>query len=96
MHLQGSCVLLAEHGNSEDIQRLAHNKLGEVVSILKGVILRYPTLNPTEILNSAGIIIRKVKEHNYNSFDEPEGFFETTDQLALAFSNRYIILIYYT
>jgi len=82
------CFLIDEgFGSPEDIRGLAHNRLGEVVSILKGVMQRYPTLNPTEILRSAGTVIRKVKEHDYNSLDEPDGFFEATDQLALAFSN---------
>lgn len=82
-------AFISDYECQEDIQSLAHNKLGEVVSILKGVIQRYPTLNPTEILTSAGIVIKKVKEHDYSSLDEPNGFFEAIDQLALAFSNRY-------
>lgn len=53
------------------------------------MIQRYPTLNPTEILTSAGNVIKKVKEHDYNRLNEPDGFFGATDQLALAFSNRY-------
>ena len=78
-----------DFGSSEDVRGIAHNRLGEVVSILKGVIQRYPELNPTEILASAGNVIKKVKEHDYNAIDGPDGFFEATDQLALAFSNRY-------
>ena len=79
-------------GTPDEIQARAHNRLGEVLSILKGVLRRYPPLNSADILNSAGIVIKKVKEHNYHELEEPPGFFEATDQLALAFSSRYFML----
>ncbi|XP_065069336.1 rho GTPase-activating protein 45-like [Rhopilema esculentum] len=71
----------------EEIHADTHHKLGEVVSLLQGVIQSYQTLNPTEIISAAGIIIQKIKRHNYNHLNGPDGFYEAIDQLALAFSN---------
>ncbi len=61
------------------------------MSILKGVLEKYPDINSNEILTAAGIVIKKVKEHVYSSAGEPFGFLEATDQLALAFSSRYAV-----
>ena len=67
----------------------AHEHLGEVLSILKGVLNRYPPLHSTDILASAGTLINKVKNHNYDDTGQaPDEFYESIDQLALAFSSR--------
>jgi hypothetical protein len=42
-------------------------------------------------LEAAGTLINKVKSHNYDESDKaPEEFYESIDQLALAFSSRYV------
>lgn len=82
-------ILAARSPN--EVQAQAHQRLGDVLSILKGVLRKYPPLNSTEILGSAGTVIKKIKEHNYFTLEEPFGFFEATDQLALAFSSRFAI-----
>ncbi|XP_032221238.2 rho GTPase-activating protein 45 isoform X3 [Nematostella vectensis] len=66
----------------------AHERLGEVLSILKGVLNKYTPLHSTDILAAAGTLISKVKSHNYDeSSDAPDEFCESIDQLALAFSS---------
>ncbi|KXJ09234.1 Minor histocompatibility protein HA-1, partial [Exaiptasia diaphana] len=66
----------------------AHERLGEVLSILKGVLNQYEPLHSTDILAAAGTLINKVKSHNYDESDQPpEEFCESIDQLALAFSS---------
>ena len=89
-NLEGD-FFISDGWSPDEIQAIAHNRLGEVLSILKGVLRRYPPLNSTEILTSAGIVIKKVKEHNYHELGEPHEFMEATDQLALAFSSRYVM-----
>ena len=70
----------------------AHERLGEVLSILKGVLNKYPPLHSTDILASAGTLINKVKSHKYDDTGEaPDEFYESIDQLALAFSSRSVI-----
>ncbi|EDO48213.1 predicted protein, partial [Nematostella vectensis] len=65
-----------------------HERLGEVLSILKGVLNKYTPLHSTDILAAAGTLISKVKSHNYDeSSDAPDEFCESIDQLALAFSS---------
>lgn len=67
----------------------AHKRLGEVLSVLKGVLNKYQPLHSTDILASAGTLISKVKSHNYQDTSKaPDEFYESIDQLALAFSSR--------
>ena len=67
----------------------AHERLGEVLSVLKGVLNKYQPLHSTDILASAGTLISKVKSHNYEDTSKaPDEFYESIDQLALAFSSR--------
>ena len=67
----------------------AHERLGEVLSVLKGVLNKYQPLHSTDILASAGTLINKVKSHNYEDTSKaPDEFYESIDQLALAFSSR--------
>ena len=74
-------------GDPPDIK--AHQRLGEVLSVLKGVLNKYQPLNSTDILASAGTLISKVKSHSYEDTTKaPDEFYESIDQLALAFSSR--------
>eukprot|EP00794_Sanderia_malayensis_P007744 gene7744-8585_t len=73
--------------NPNEVKAQAHQQLGSVLSILKGVLEGYPAISSNEVLMSAGIVIKKIKDHGYSSIGEPQGLFEATDQLALTFSS---------
>ncbi|XP_035699371.1 rho GTPase-activating protein 45-like isoform X4 [Branchiostoma floridae] len=72
-----------------DTRRVAaHERLGEVLCILKSVLGKYPPLHSTEILTAAGTLISKIKGYNYEEEREvPSDFYDAIDQLALAFSS---------
>ena len=54
---------------------------------------KYQPLHSTDILAAAGTLISKVKSHNYGDKSKvPEEFYESIDQLALAFSSRLVSL----
>ena len=82
-------LLFVDNPDSELPEVKAHERLGEVLSVLKGVLNTYEPLHSTEILASAGTLINKVKSHNYEDTSKPpDEFYESIDQLALAFSSR--------
>ncbi|KAK7791491.1 hypothetical protein R5R35_008846 [Gryllus longicercus] len=68
---------------------VAHERLGEVLRILRSVLEKYPALQSPELLLSASTLIQHLKAYR---FDDSKGdhkqFFELIDQLALAFSSR--------
>ncbi|XP_048256286.1 rho GTPase-activating protein 29-like isoform X3 [Haliotis rufescens] len=75
---------------ADEAHVLAHERLGEVICILKNVLNRYPALHSTDLFSSAGTLIGKIKSHNYESTRDPDviqGFCDAIDQLALAFSS---------
>ncbi|XP_046545544.1 rho GTPase-activating protein 45-like isoform X2 [Haliotis rubra] len=75
---------------ADEAHVLAHERLGEVICILKNVLNRYPALHSTDLFSSAGTLIGKIKGHNYESGRDPDviqGFCDAIDQLALAFSS---------
>ncbi|XP_074643925.1 rho GTPase-activating protein 29-like isoform X2 [Tubulanus polymorphus] len=72
----------------EGMRNSAHEGLGEVLTILKGVLHKYPTLQSTNILEAAGILIASIKNYPYDDEDaDPNDFYDGIDQLALAFSS---------
>ncbi|XP_023712982.1 rho GTPase-activating protein 45 isoform X3 [Cryptotermes secundus] len=74
---------------SDTLRVAVHERLGEILRILRSVLERYPALQSTELLVTAGTLIQQVKGYNYEGeqLDRKE-FFESIDQLALAFSSR--------
>ena len=79
----------ADNPDGDPPEVKAHERLGEVLSVLKGVLNKYQPLHSTDILASAGTLISKVKSHNYEDTSKaPDEFYESIDQLALAFSSR--------
>ncbi|GAB6028941.1 Rho GTPase-activating protein 45 [Cleaved into: Minor histocompatibility antigen HA-1 [Chamberlinius hualienensis] len=75
----------------EAVRVSAHERLGEVLRILRTILERYPPLRSTELLTAAGLLIQQVKSYNYEDAkneNSPVEVFETIDQLALAFSSR--------
>lgn len=78
-----------EREKQEVLRVAAHERLGEVLRILRIILEKYPPLQSTELLMAAGQLIQQVKGYNYeNDKCNPTEFFETIDQLALAFSSR--------
>uniref|UniRef100_F6YXW3 Rho-GAP domain-containing protein n=1 Tax=Ciona intestinalis TaxID=7719 RepID=F6YXW3_CIOIN len=83
-------VFLDERNSSDKSQRvLAHERLGELLQVLKMVVDKYAELNSTEILSMAGVLIRHVKEYNYEDdrLDASPDIFRAINNLAMAFSN---------
>jgi hypothetical protein len=66
----------------------AHESLAKVLSNLKEVINRYPSLRSSEILTAAGNLISKVRSLNYVDNKSPDEFYHAIDQLALVFGSR--------
>jgi len=71
---------------------VGHEKLGEVLRILRHMLEKYPALQSNDLVAAAGLLIRKVKDFDYNAerpkLVDPKEFFESLDGLALAFSSR--------
>ncbi len=44
-----------------DLRVAAHDRLGEVLSILNSVLKKYPALHTTDVLTSAATLITKIK-----------------------------------
>lgn len=82
------------------IRKAAHERLGEVLKILRQMLEKYPTLQTEELVNSASQLITHVKHFNYDlvpndpnaaqtamEFDLRE-FHTTLDTLTTAFTSR--------
>lgn len=86
--LRNTFIECEENPDGDPPEVKAHERLGEVLSVLKGVLNKYQPLHSTDILASAGTLISKVKSHNYEDTSKaPDEFYESIDQLALAFSS---------
>ncbi|XP_067137055.1 rho GTPase-activating protein 45-like isoform X2 [Centruroides vittatus] len=67
----------------------AHERLGDVLRILRSILEKYTALQSTELLVAAGNLIQQVKGYNYEDEEaDPTEFFESINQLALALSSR--------
>ncbi|KAL3867788.1 hypothetical protein ACJMK2_040635 [Sinanodonta woodiana] len=73
----------------ESIRVVAHERLGDVLRILKNVLQRYRSLNSTELFSAAGTLITQIRNFNYEDGQEEmeQTFLDAIDQLALAFSS---------
>lgn len=58
-------VLCSSGVTGEDVRVSAHEKLGEVLYILKAVLQKYPPLHNTEVLTSAAVLITKIKSKKW-------------------------------
>lgn len=86
--LRNTFIECTDNPDGDPPEIKAHQRLGEVLSVLKGVLNKYQPLHSTDILASAGTLINKVKSHNYEDTTKaPDEFYESIDQLALAFSS---------
>lgn len=83
--------LSEEHQDS--LHQVAHERLGELLRVLKAVINKHQTLNSVDILGAAGTLIAKVKAVNFKEINEEnkrENFsevFSSIDVLAFTFGN---------
>ncbi|XP_041360418.1 rho GTPase-activating protein 45-like isoform X2 [Gigantopelta aegis] len=74
----------------DDTRVIAHQRLGEVLCILKNVLQCYPALHSTDLFSAAGALIGKIKNHNYEEAADDnllQSFCDAIDQLALSFSS---------
>lgn len=77
---------VSENPEGEPPEVKAHERLGKVLSVLKGVLDKYKPLYLRDILDSAGRLLSKVHSHNYEDTSRaPDEFYESIDQLAVAF-----------
>ena len=78
--------------NETERHELAHNRLSEVLGILKQILSKYPHLHSPDILDAAKNIIRRIRDYDYSSTEQvPEDYYSAIDHLALSFSSRFVI-----
>uniref|UniRef100_A0A8C9V199 Rho GTPase-activating protein 29 n=1 Tax=Scleropages formosus TaxID=113540 RepID=A0A8C9V199_SCLFO len=79
--------------NQDCLHQVVHERLGELLRVLKALISKHQTLNSVDILSAAGTVIAKVKGVNFrdvneenkrNLFDE---IYTSIDTLAFTFGN---------
>jgi hypothetical protein len=61
---------------------------------MRQILEKYPKIQSTELLMSAGNLIQQVKSFNYEERADPTLFIESVDQLTLAFSTRFEIFFF--
>jgi len=81
-------VFQPERESIEVLKVVSHERLSDVLKILRHMLEKYPALQSNDLVAAAGLLIKKVKEFDYESDADPKDFFESLDGLALAFSSR--------
>ncbi|XP_076827329.1 rho GTPase-activating protein 29 isoform X2 [Brachyhypopomus gauderio] len=82
---------MAQH--QDCLHQVVHERLGELLRVLKSVIGTHPTLNSVDILSSAGTVIAKVKGVNFKEVNEDSRqelfgqIYSSIDTLAFTFGN---------
>ncbi|NWH78506.1 RHG29 protein, partial [Piaya cayana] len=85
-------AILSEE-NQEGLHQVVHERLGELLRVLKAVINKHPTLNSVDILSAAGTVIAKVKAVNFKEANEENKrelfseIFSSIETLAFTFGN---------
>ncbi|NXP53484.1 RHG29 protein, partial [Heliornis fulica] len=85
-------AILSEE-NQDGLHQVVHERLGELLRVLKAVINKHQTLNSVDILSAAGTVIAKVKAVNFKEVNEEnkrELFSEISssiETLAFTFGN---------
>ncbi|KAF6029279.1 ARHGAP29 [Bugula neritina] len=54
-------VIYKRNELGESLRVTAHERLGEVLCILKTILKKYPPVNSTDLLTSTGILISRIK-----------------------------------
>ncbi|XP_057258736.1 rho GTPase-activating protein 29 isoform X3 [Pezoporus wallicus] len=79
--------------NQDGLHQVVHERLGELLRVLKAVISKYQNLNSVEILSAAGTVIAKVKAVNFKEVNEENKrelfseIFSSIETLAFTFGN---------
>ncbi|XP_019357183.1 PREDICTED: rho GTPase-activating protein 29 isoform X1 [Gavialis gangeticus] len=85
-------AILSEE-NQDCLHQVVHERLGELLRVLKAVINKHQTLNSVDILSAAGMVIAKVKAVNFKEVNEENKrelfgeIFSSIDTLAFTFGN---------
>ncbi|XP_071420994.1 rho GTPase-activating protein 29 isoform X1 [Pithys albifrons albifrons] len=85
-------AILSEE-NQDDLHQVVHERLGELLRVLKAVINKHQTLNSVDVLSAAGTVIAKVKAVNFKEVNEENRreffseIFSSIDTLAFTFGN---------
>ncbi|KAF1553661.1 Rho GTPase-activating protein 29, partial [Eudyptula albosignata] len=85
-------AILSEE-NQDGLHQVVHERLGELLRVLKAVINKHQTLNSVDILSAAGTIIAKVKAVNFKEVNEENKrelfseIFSSIETLAFTFGN---------
>ncbi|XP_045139333.1 rho GTPase-activating protein 45-like isoform X4 [Portunus trituberculatus] len=78
-----------ERDKSETLRVAGHERLGEVLRILRTILEKYSPIQHNELLAAASHLISHVNGYGYeDDHADPTAFLEAIDQLALAFSSR--------
>lgn len=82
-----------ERLNNTELLVSAHERLGEVLRILREILQKYSPIQSSVLLLSASNLIQNVKNYNYEESDSAiennsQMIYDAIDQLALAFSSR--------
>ena len=89
-------VYQIENETSEAIRVTSHERLSDVLKILRHILEKYPAIQSHDLVAAASLLIKTVKAMNKpreNEIDDihqqdPKDFYEALDGLALAFSSR--------
>jgi hypothetical protein len=89
-------VYQSEADTIETIRVTSHERLSDVLKILRHILEKYPAIQSHDLVSAAGALIGTVKALNKpreNEIDDihmqdPKEFYEALDGLALAFSSR--------
>ncbi|NXD78228.1 RHG29 protein, partial [Halcyon senegalensis] len=85
-------AILSEE-NQDGLHHIVHERLGELLRVLKAVINKHQTLNSVDILSAAGTVIAKVKAVNFKEVNEENKrelfseIFSSIETLAFTFGN---------
>uniref|UniRef100_A0A673ZHZ8 Rho GTPase-activating protein 29 n=1 Tax=Salmo trutta TaxID=8032 RepID=A0A673ZHZ8_SALTR len=86
-------LLFKESFHSKGEFRVVHERLGELLRVLKAVINKHQTLNSVDILSAAGTVIAQVKGVNFKDVNEENKqklfgeIYTSIDTLAFTFGN---------
>ncbi|CAI9736662.1 GTPase-activating 29-like isoform X6 [Octopus vulgaris] len=84
------CVFTDGTVCGDEIKVAAHEQLGEVLFTLRQVLEKYFALQSEDLFETAGNLINKIKNYNYESSissGSTQSFCDCIDKLALAFSS---------
>ncbi|XP_015268850.1 PREDICTED: rho GTPase-activating protein 29 [Gekko japonicus] len=85
-------AILSEE-NPDCLHHVVHERLGELLRVLKAIISKHPSLNSVDLLSAAGTVIAKVKAVNFKEVNEENKrevlseIFSSIDTLAFTFGN---------